>query len=178
LRLCPSVRISRRRRNPESETVDGIEIFGEPAFLLQSKKSLDLLKSTSQFKVIQAHVAIIRQGNRSGMKAWAKNPTFLVGRRTWKHSALWFAGAIAHDAYHSKLYRDAKDAIDGAEPAADAWTGAEAEKKCLAFQRDVMVELNADRKTIVYLEDCAKNPTYQGRNKGWRSWLDYLQRWW
>ncbi len=161
-----------------SETVDGIEIRGRPEFLLQSKQSLELLKPMAQFKVIQANIAIIRQGNRSGMRAWTENPTFIVGRRTWEHSVLWYASAIAHDAYHSKLYREAKNAMGGAEPEADAWTGVAAEKQCLAFQREVMLDLNADPETIAYLEDCVKHPTYQGRNHGWGSWLDYRRRWW
>ena len=91
-----------------SETGDGIKIHGWPDFLLQSKQSLELLQPIAQFKVIQANIAIIRQGNRSGMRAWAKNPTFIVGRRSWEHSVLGYASAIAHDAYHSKLYREAK----------------------------------------------------------------------
>lgn len=112
------------------------------------------------------------------MKAWTKKPTFIVGARTWKHSALWYAGAIAHDAYHSKLYHEAKRAIHGKEPDAGAWTGTEAEKQCLAFQRQILLELNADEKTIAYVEECAKNPTYQGHSSGWRGWVDYLRRWW
>ena len=34
------------------------------------------------------------------------------------------------------------------------------------------------RNTISYLDQCLVNPTYQGHNRGWKSWLDYLQRWW
>ena len=161
-----------------SETAAGIELSGRAEFLLRTKESLRLLKSTLQFEIIQANIAVIREGKRSGMKAWAKKPTFLVGKPTWQHSVLWYAGAIAHDAYHSKLYREAKRENDGKEPNADTWTGADAEKKCLAFQRQVLIELNADRKTIAYIEDCEKNPTYQGRNRGWGGWLDYLKRWW
>jgi hypothetical protein len=78
------------------------------------------------------------------MKAWAKRPTFIVGVRTWSHSALWYAGAIAHDAYHAKLYREANPAFHGVRPDADAWTGIEAEKRCLAFQRQVLEGLAAD----------------------------------
>jgi len=159
-------------------TFEGIEIRGKPEFLFCTQESLGRLQSTSQFELIRNHVRVIRQGKRSGMKAWAKRPTFIVGKATWQHSTLWYAGAIAHDAYHAKLYRDAKKEKGGKEPDADAWTGAEAEMKCLAFQRQVLLDLHADEKTIAYLEECANNPTYQGRNKGWRGWLDYLRRWW
>jgi hypothetical protein len=167
----------RRHRN-QSHVLHGIEVRGDDEFLLQTKKSLDLLKPISQFDIIQANIAVIRQGRRSGMKAWARKPTFLAGKCTWQHSTIWYAGAIAHDAYHSKLYRAAKSALGDREPDADAWTGAEAEKKCLAFQQRVLLELGADPAIIAYLSDCEKNPTYQGRAKGWRSWLDYLNRGW
>ena len=111
------------------------------------------------------------------MKAWAKEPTFFVGKPTWKHSAIWYAGAIAHDAYHSKLYAEAKKA-SALEPDADSWTGIEAEKKCLGFQREILSQLNADTHTLSYLDACWEYPTYQGRNRGWKSWLDYHKRWW
>lgn len=161
-----------------SETFDAIEIRGGFEFLRRTQEALALLRPTSRFAEIQSNIGLIRQGKRSGMKAWAKQPTFVVGKRTWKHSALWYAGAIAHDAYHAKLYADAKKAIRYQEPDADSWTGTEAEKKCLAFQRQVLLELKADEKIISYLDECGKNPTYQGRNRGWKSWLDYLKRWW
>jgi len=160
------------------ETFEGIEIRGKPEFLFCTQESLGRLQSTSQFELIRNRVRVIRQGRRSGMKAWAVKPTFTVGKATWNHSVVWYAGAIAHDAYHAKLYCDAKGGNHGKEPDNDAWTGVEAEKSCLAFQRRVLVELNADEKIIAYIDRCAQNPTYQGHTTGWRSWLDYLLRWW
>jgi hypothetical protein len=159
-------------------SADGIEIRGRRQFRLRTEEALALLKRTSQFEVVSSHISVIRQGKRSGMKAWLKEPTFVVGSRTWQHSALWYAGAIAHDAFHAKLYTDTKRENGAHEPDAGAWTGAEAEKKCLAFQRQILIELDADEKTIAYIDGCAKNPQYQGRNEGWRSWLDYARRWW
>jgi len=161
-----------------SETFEGIKIRGGFDFLLRTHAALALLRPTSRFAQIRNSIGLIRQGRRSGMKAWAKEPTFVVGAPTWRHSTLWYAGAIAHDAYHAKLYVAAKQVSRGKEPDADAWTGTEAEKQCLDFQLQVLRELNADPKTMAYLEECLKNPTYQGHNRGWRSWLDYLKRWW
>ena len=111
------------------------------------------------------------------MRAYAKRPTFVVGKPTWKHSALWYAGAIAHDCYHSKLYHEAR-ASTGTTPSADCWTGSEAEKKCLAFQIEVLEMLGADQKMVAYVRELEKNPTYQGHNRGWRGWRDYFKRWW
>ena len=156
----------------------GIEIRGSAAFQQSTQQALALLQPLKQFDIVRAHIAVIRQGRRSGMKARTRRPTFVVGKPTWGHSALWYAGAIAHDAYHAALYADAKQRCEGNEPDADVWTGTAAEKNCLAFQRQVLIALNADAEIVRYLDRCAQDPTYQGRNRGWRSWLDYLKRRW
>ena len=161
-----------------SETFDAIEVRGGSEFVLRTQEALALLRPTSRFAEVRSNLGLIRQGKRSGMKAWAEKPTFVVGKRTWRHSALWYAGAIAHDAYHARLYADAKRANSDQEREAPAWTGIEAERKCLAFQRQILLELKADDETIAYLDECRKNPTYQGHNYGWKSWLDYLKRRW
>jgi hypothetical protein len=161
-----------------STWIDGIEIRGGTEFLQRTQEALSLLRATSRFAEVQSHLALIRQGKRSGMHARAKRPVFVVGQPTWKHSALWYAGAIVHDGYHAKLYHSAKQASGGAEPDTDLWTGAAAETKCLAFQRQILQELDADEKIIAYIQECERNPTYQGRNRGWRAWVDYLKRWW
>jgi hypothetical protein len=160
------------------EIIEGIEVRGTAEFRRRTRAALERLKSLPQFGTIARHIAVIRQGRRSGMKAWACAPTFVVGGATWRHSVGWYAGAIAHDAYHAQLYREAKQNTGAEEPCVDAWTGVEAEKLCLAFQREVLAELGADEKTLLYIDRCAQNPTYQGRNKGWKSRVDYLKRWW
>jgi len=147
----------------QSEIIDGIEVHGRAAFRARTREALELLRLSVLFGAARDHIAVIRQGRRSGMKAWAAKPTLTVGKATWRHSVVWYAGAIAHDAYHAKLYCDAKGGKHGKEPDNDAWTGVEAEKQCLAFQRRVLVELNADEEIISYLDRCAQNPTYQGQ---------------
>jgi hypothetical protein len=161
-----------------SEIIDGIEVRGTARFRSCTQESLSRLRSTPEFDLIRANLGIIRQGKRSGMKAWREKPTFVVGARTWKHSVLWYAGAIAHDAYHAKLYLDARRQLRGTGPDADAWTGIESEKQCLSFQRGILARLGADEKTLAYIDQWLKHPTYQGHHKGWKSWLDYLKRRW
>ena len=150
---------------------------GGAEFIRATRAALELLQSHSRFVEVQRYVAMIKQGRRSGMHAAAKKPAFVVGKRTWSHSPLWYAGAIAHDAYHSKLYHDGKAAACG-EPPADCWTGGEAEQRCLGFQIEIVKTLGADASTVAYLEELRKNPTYQGHNKGLRGWWDYLLRRW
>lgn len=156
----------------------GIEVRGDVDFERRTDEALSLLRPLRQFAIIRQNLFVIRQARRSGMKAWLAKPTFMVGRPTWSHSALWYASAIAHDAYHSKLYRDAHKRGGGQAPRIGTWTGMEAEKKCLSFQRRVLIALDADAKLIDYVARCAENPSYQGRNHGPASWLDYLKRRW
>jgi hypothetical protein len=162
----------------KSENPGGMEIRGGREFQRRTGEALALLQSLSEFEMIHAHLAIIRQGTRSGITAWAERPVFTVGAPTWNHSALWYASAIAHDAYHAKLYRDAKQRQPDRKPRVSAWSGNAAERICLAFQRDVLLSLNANKTIIEYLETHLQNPTYQGRSGGWRGWLDYRKRWW
>jgi hypothetical protein len=164
-------------KQSHSEIVDGIEIKGSPAFLVCTREALALLRRTPFFNVIPRYIAVVQQGKRSGMKAAAEKPTFVVGKRTWNHSALWYAGAIAHDCYHSKLYQEARATTDG-KPPADSWTGPDAEKKCLKFQIEVVESMGADEDTIAYLKQVEKNPTYQGHNRGLSAWWDYWRRRW
>jgi hypothetical protein len=162
---------------PTSQTIAGIKVHGGPEFIRCTQEALALLQNSAHFLEIQHYIAMIEQGRRSGMHASATKPTFVVGKLTWSHSPLWYAGAIAHDAYHSKLYHDAKSATGGIPPA-DCWTGKAAEQKCLTFQIEVLEALGADANTVAYLDELRKNPTYQGHNKGLRGWWDYLIRRW
>ena len=119
--------------------IHGIEVCGNLEFQRRTAAALNLLRPLDQFQIIGKNLAVIRQGRRSGMKAWVKKPKFIVGKPTWTHSALWYAGAIAHDAYHSKLYDDAQNCGGGPTPDADSWTGVEAEKKCCLSTPDTGV---------------------------------------
>ena len=156
----------------------GIDVRGNRQFRWQTRQALALLYPLAQFELIRRNISITRQARRGGMKAWAKKPTFLVGKPTWRHSVVWYAGAIAHDAYHGELYAGGKTNCTGKAPEADVWSGVEAETKCLAFQAEVLLALNAEPTLIGYVNQWRQNPTYQGCNKGWRSWLDYLKRQW
>jgi hypothetical protein len=161
-----------------SLALSGVEIRGNQEFRQRTSEALLLLEPLVEYETIVAYLAVIRQGRRSGVTAWAARPIFTVGTPTWRHSAIWYAGAIAHDACHAKLYRDAKARARSKKPAAGTWSGKAAEIDCLLFQRRVLLGLRADKSIIDYIETHARNPTYQGRNKGWRGWLDYRKRWW
>ena len=153
---------------------DSIQIEGSQAFLDRTKEALTLLRPLAAHHLIREHIGCIVQSSRSGMKAWLNPPTFAVGRATWNHSSVWYAGAIAHDAYHSKLYRDRQHALN----LTLAWTGPATKRSCLAFQSQVLSSIGADRAMVAYVEDLLQGPTYHGHHRGWRARLDYLRRWW
>jgi hypothetical protein len=165
--------IARRR----SEDIEGIAVRGSAEFRARTREALMMLKPTAAFPLVRSHVGLIRQGKRSGMRAWERKPAFVAGEPTWRHSPTWYAGAIAHDAYHSKLYSDAKLSGGGAEPAPHAWTGLDAEKRCLAFQYTVLQSLGSDHGLLEYVARWAKNPTYAGAG-GSATWVEYRRRWW
>ena len=72
-----------------SQTLSGIEIQGNAEFIKRTEESLALLRALPQFVIVRENIAVIRQGKRSGMRAWEAKPAFTVGGPTWQHSALW-----------------------------------------------------------------------------------------
>lgn len=167
---------NKETENPEkSEFFHDILIQGSKDFVARTKKVLSLLFEQSEsFSTVSPYLGRIRQSARSGMRAYDLIPTFDVSDSTSGHSLIWYAGAIAHDAYHSLLYHRNKE-IEGKEPEYDKWTGDMAEKMCLKFQLQVLNELSADDSFIDYIKGMLDNPTYHGNSKSWR---DYEKRQW
>ncbi|MDD5112296.1 MAG: hypothetical protein PHG85_07110 [Candidatus Altiarchaeota archaeon] len=147
-----------------------IQVDGSAAFTQETDKALKLLEGTKEYSEIAQNVGRVKESPKSGMNVYSDVPTFEVGQTTWQGGTVWYAGTIAHDSYHSKLYNDAKAANGGQEPDASAWTGAAAEQKCLQYQIKVLREMGGDASTIEYLEGLAKNPTYQNVPYDSRNW--------
>ena len=142
-----------------------IAINGGPEFTARTREALRLLRLSAGFPEVRRFVAEIREARCSGMNVYAPHPTYDVGEPTWKAGALWYAGTIAHDAHHSRLYFEAKGS-GKAEPEEAAWSGAEAEKKCLAVQYRVLAELRAPEVTLAYIRGLSVAPTYQNIGAG------------
>ncbi|MBU2575307.1 MAG: hypothetical protein KKH28_14660 [Elusimicrobia bacterium] len=153
---------------PPAQTADGpretavyrnFEIQGSATFIAATKSALDLLGGSTTFTVIAPYISVIEQADRSGMVAWTAKPVFEVGNATWKHSAQWYAGAIAHDGMHSLHYHTAKAAL-AQEPPAEAWTGTEAERECLRLQVKVLTEIKARQYMMDYVNSLIDDPGY------------------
>ena len=122
------------------------------------------------FPTVRSYLGRIKQSEKSGMKAYAKPPTYEVGEITWSASTIWYAGTISHDAYHSFLYHQSKEENDGIEPNPELWTGTEAERKCLEFQLQVLQELLADEHITKYIERLKSDPNYHRIDYKKKNW--------
>lgn len=156
-------------RPPGGKPKFNFEIRGAPAFKTRTLEALALLERSEAFTRAAPYIEIIKEADHSGMRAYDARPVYEVGFRTWNYSAPWYAGTIAHDGYHSLLYHVAKG-TGAAEPPASAWTGAEAERKCLKFQARVLREIKADPALIKYVRDQTPHPTYQNTEYSKRDW--------
>lgn len=157
-----------------AEKLYGIQIEGQPEFVKRTKAALEILKNGRSIETVQMYVGIIRESERSGMRAYLEPPVYEVGKATWSAGDLWYASTIAHDSYHSLLFHEAKKR-EGKNPDDSVWMGADAERKCLKFQEQVLVNIGAEKRLIDYVRDLKKNPTYQGNPQ---SDEDYKKRWW
>lgn len=147
-----------------------ISVEGGSDFTSETNKALMLLQNSSEYPTIAAHLGKIKEYDRSGMNVSGDVPTFQVGQQTWDSSTMWYAGAIAHDSCHSRLYSEAKQANGGMEPDPSTWTGKAAEQKCLLFQMQVLQQIGADEDTINQIRQELQNPTYQDIPYENRTW--------
>jgi hypothetical protein len=98
-----------------------------------------------------------------------------VGLTVWNSPSIWYASGIAHEGFHIKLYRGAKQRNEGREPDANIYGGVEGEKKCLEYQLRVLEELKAEDFYLKYVRELMKSPDYQGDPYSSR---DYKRRDW
>lgn len=178
--LAPLIRsfvtaVSSRWGGARRRWYEGIEIRGSDAFLAATERALGQLRRTSHFETVRRHVRIIREGRRSGIAVHRWWPTFTVGRRTWASHPGWYASGIAHEAHHQKLFLEARARSCLWRFREWTWSGAEAEKRCLAFQLEVLEELGAPEPVLSYVRELMKDPRYQGNP---RSYRDYWRRDW
>ena len=126
-----------------------IIVIGDDKFIERTKEALSLIEkeASSFYELVTNYISIIRRGECSGMRAFDPLPTFQVGRTAQSPSLQWYASAIVHDAYHSKLYNDYVK-TSGRPVPSNIWTGREAENACLSVQEDFLKVVHAPKKRI------------------------------
>jgi hypothetical protein len=122
------------------------EVVGSERFQARVRDALALLKARdpNAYAITTGCVGRIEQAARSGMRAYADPPTFLLTEREAMISVEWAAAVIAHDSYHSKLYFDYRASHTGEVPA-QAWGGTQAEIKCMRHQLAVMRKIGSSQ---------------------------------
>ena len=144
--------------------IDGIQVSGSPRFVYRTRQALEVLSGSPTFGTVRPFLAAIRAAWTSGLAVPRGRPTFEVGPPTWQAPLVWFAGAIAHDAGHARLYRENRRRVLGVSYTRPwAWKGVEAERACLRLQLAALRELGADRWTIGYVASLVAHPTYQDK---------------
>ena len=145
--------------------IDGIDVYGSPAFRYRTRQALELLSASQTFHDVRPFLAAIKEGRRSGMWVYGRKPTFYVGKKTWQAPILWYASSIVHDANHSRLYRLGRRKMFGLIPFTPATTfaGKDAERRCLEVQLRALREIGADDSTLEYISCLMLNPTYHER---------------
>jgi hypothetical protein len=121
------------------EIVGDAECHADVSAAIELLKTRDPVNHTMALGVIGI-IECVEQG--SGMAAYEHPPRFKVGDRTREASTTWLAGAIVHDATHSKLYDDYASAHWGFVPRS-AWTGEQAESTCIDAQIQTLQTIGA-----------------------------------
>jgi len=152
-----------------------IQLQGSAGFIARTQAALVCLRAANHSPDVWGLLGVLRKAKRSGVHARKAPPVIDVGLRVWNSSTIWYAGGIAHEGFHIKLYREALMRNGGSEPEASTWVGVEAEKKCLEFQLLVLQELKAEDRSLDYVRELMKSPQYQGNPF---SRKDYLKRDW
>jgi hypothetical protein len=128
--------------------IAGIIVRGSADFLAHTEAALMELDRCGVLPLVSQHVGIITEAKRTGIRILPRRGSvFEVGYKTWSGPLLGYAAAIAYDAHRAFLFKEAwRDARSKSwlrDPHRSAWCGPEAEKKCLAFQLEVLKKLDA-----------------------------------
>lgn len=134
--------------------IKGIRIVGTRNFVARVKIALDLLaaKDPRAFDTVRTYVQIIQESDFSQMAANANSPTFMLSNKSASFSRTWCASVIAHDSYHSKLYKDYQTSKSRIVPRW-VWVGPVAERKCNDYALSVMRKIGSPESEIEHIRN-------------------------
>ena len=149
-----------------------ITIVGDTDCVSLTREALDLLRESAEdhHDVVVNYVGVIQCAESgSGMYAWEDPPRFQVGRATMEAGAVWYAGSIAHDACHARLYQDYALSHPSSPVPDGVWTGETAEAQCLDVQYEALGQMGASQDTLDYVK-AAIDTGYWEVDEGERYW--------
>lgn len=149
-----------------------LQIKGDSECVKDTNDALDNLRvaAPSEYANVKKYIGIIEcVESNSGIAVKEEPPRFQVGRATYASSygSMTYAAVIAHEACHSRLYREYLTAHLGGEVPQDVYGGRNGEGKCLNVQVGVLKKLGASE-TIL-------NNT---RNQINTEWWKQTNHWW
>ena len=132
---------------------DGIAIRGDDAFVRATVEALDLLRGQTPdvYALVRRHLGDILASKPTGVLTRPSRfaPTVvMIGPSVSKGSAIEYAGALAHEAYHCELYKSAAASSPDIRVPTSVHSGEEAERQCLRYQCDVLKRLGLDDKRL------------------------------
>lgn len=149
-----------------------ITIRGNESCVTSTLKALKLLSDNAptHYAVVTQNISIIECApSGSGMYAYEDQPRYVVGDATRNAGLIWYAGTIAHDAGHSKLYHDYLSAHPNNAVPVDVWTGENAERACLDAQYNALAKLNSPQYYLDYVSNVINTQYYN---------VQAADRWW
>jgi hypothetical protein len=157
---------------PPSTFTTPITIKGDANCQSSTLTALKLLsdKAPAHYKTVTTYISVIEciaQG--SGIYAYEIPPRYVVGDATRNAGTVWYAGTIAHDAGHSKLYHDYLSTHPNHAVPDDVWTGQNAEVSCLNAQYDALSKIGGTQYQLDYVTNIINIQYYN---------VPYSQRWW
>jgi hypothetical protein len=135
-----------------------IPVYGESEFADRIREALSILRYRPHFfEFIRQNITILRQGWATAFRSSKKGSPICIDERTWRHSAIWLAGSIAHEAYHYYLHQQHLANNDYLKTSGD-WSKRiqiykNDERKSIQFELAVLTELRADSSIIFYIKD-------------------------
>lgn len=129
-----------------------IIINGNPSYKHHVSGCLDLLakKYPEAYQFSLKYIGVIAQAQASGMIAWSHPPVYHMSDKTAFYSLTWCASSIAHDAYHSYLYKKYKP--HGSQRTPDRyWADFKAERKAIQYQIRVAKKIGSSKHELDYL---------------------------
>jgi len=155
------------------------QIIGDSESVAKITQALNILKEKApkQYEMVAKNIGVIKVvESGSGMYVAENPPRFEIGKASVEQygsespmSPVMLAGTIVHDAAHSKLYQDYQAKNPGSTVPEEAYSGTEAESKCLAAQYDAVQKLGGNE----FVLDDIKNSI---KDEYWK--VDFEKRWW
>ncbi|MBI1176815.1 hypothetical protein GC207_05180 [bacterium] len=162
-------------RGCNRETDAQPEVVGTVRFKRQVHRAIALLRQRDEaaYQIVTNNIGRIEEGDRSGMRAYATPPVYVMSDVTAFYSLTWCAATIFHDSIHSKLYHNYQKAHPGPVPDS-VWVGRAAERQCMEQQIEAMQLLQASDWEISHAK--AQGDGHYVINA--ESWQEYSNRNW